>query len=214
MEEPCFDFLRTKETLGYQVYPLYRNTSGVLGFSVTVQTQATKFSSEWVEERVQCFLSSFGRRLSSLSADAFRTQLQALVQQKKKHDSSLREEVERNWNEVTTQQYFYHRVLRQVEVLLSLSQEDLVSWFNELQENNRKLSVHVVGFGEQEEQEECECVESSAGGAVAVASSHDETKELHFLSASSPWLQQATPICDISAFNAALPLHPPHKVLQ
>lgn len=72
MEEPCFDFLRTKETLGsvsllftphkssggaasvltdlhrlipsrYQVYPTCRNTSGVLGFSVTVETQATKF---------------------------------------------------------------------------------------------------------------------------------------------------------------------------
>lgn len=77
MEEPCFDFLRTKETLGwvyrcqinnigvqhsstsvlylktksisasvtsrYQVYPTCRNTSGVLGFSVTVETQATKY---------------------------------------------------------------------------------------------------------------------------------------------------------------------------
>lgn len=27
----------------YQVYPTCRNTSGVLGFSVTVETQATKF---------------------------------------------------------------------------------------------------------------------------------------------------------------------------
>ncbi|XP_034035200.1 nardilysin-like [Thalassophryne amazonica] len=43
MEELCFDFLRTKETLGYQVYPACRNTSGVLGFSITVETQATKF---------------------------------------------------------------------------------------------------------------------------------------------------------------------------
>lgn len=29
--------------LRYQVYPTCRNTSGVLGFSVTVETQATKF---------------------------------------------------------------------------------------------------------------------------------------------------------------------------
>ncbi|XP_013888703.1 nardilysin [Austrofundulus limnaeus] len=43
MEEPCFHFLRTEETLGYQVYPSCRNTSGVLGFSITVETQATKF---------------------------------------------------------------------------------------------------------------------------------------------------------------------------
>lgn len=27
----------------YQVYPTCRNTSGVLGFSITVETQATKY---------------------------------------------------------------------------------------------------------------------------------------------------------------------------
>ncbi|XP_055077197.1 nardilysin-like [Periophthalmus magnuspinnatus] len=208
MEEPCFDFLRTKETLGYQVYPSCRNTSGVLGFSVTVKTQATKFSSELVEARVQSFLSSFGGRLSSLGADSFRTQTLALVQQKKKQDSHLGEEVERHWSEVMTQQYVYDRVHREVSALLSFSQDDLVSWFNELREDNRQLSVHVVGFGA----EEGDSLDSTVGGDVN--SSYEEEQELLFLSASSPRLQQATPICDIRAFNTALPLHPYHKVLQ
>ncbi|XP_065411443.1 nardilysin-like isoform X5 [Chrysemys picta bellii] len=47
MEEPCFNFLRTKQTLGYHVYPTCRNTSGILGFSVTVTTQATK--NKWLD---------------------------------------------------------------------------------------------------------------------------------------------------------------------
>ncbi|GCB82797.1 hypothetical protein scyTo_0023947, partial [Scyliorhinus torazame] len=48
MEEPCFDYLRTKETLGYHVYPSCRNTSGILGFSITVETQATKFKCVYI----------------------------------------------------------------------------------------------------------------------------------------------------------------------
>uniref|UniRef100_A0A673C557 Nardilysin-like n=1 Tax=Sphaeramia orbicularis TaxID=375764 RepID=A0A673C557_9TELE len=110
MEEPCFDFLRTKETLGYQVYPTCRNTSGVLGFSVTVETQATKFSSEFVEAKIEEFLVSFGERLSGLSEDAFKTQVTALIKLKECEDAHLGEEVDRNWFEVVTQQYVFDRL--------------------------------------------------------------------------------------------------------
>uniref|UniRef100_A0A7N4PQ58 Nardilysin convertase n=1 Tax=Sarcophilus harrisii TaxID=9305 RepID=A0A7N4PQ58_SARHA len=78
MEEPCFDFLRTKQTLGYHVYPTCRNTSGILGFSVTVGTQATKFNSEVVDKKIEEFLSSFEERMENLTEDAFHTQIQAL----------------------------------------------------------------------------------------------------------------------------------------
>uniref|UniRef100_A0A672JBV9 Nardilysin a (N-arginine dibasic convertase) n=1 Tax=Salarias fasciatus TaxID=181472 RepID=A0A672JBV9_SALFA len=75
MDEPCFDFLRTKETLGYHVYPTCRNTSGVLGFSVTVETQATKFNTELVELKIEEFLASFGEKLNALTEEAFTTQV-------------------------------------------------------------------------------------------------------------------------------------------
>uniref|UniRef100_A0A673CCS5 Nardilysin-like n=1 Tax=Sphaeramia orbicularis TaxID=375764 RepID=A0A673CCS5_9TELE len=114
MEEPCFDFLRTKETLGYQVYPTCRNTSGVLGFSVTVETQATKFSSEFVEAKIEEFLVSFGERLSGLSEDAFKTQVTALIKLKECEDAHLGEEVDRNWFEVVTQQYVFDRLNKEV----------------------------------------------------------------------------------------------------
>merc|ERR1712150_317971 len=40
MEEPVFDILRTKEQLGYAVYSMLRNTYGILGVSITVNSQA------------------------------------------------------------------------------------------------------------------------------------------------------------------------------
>ena len=43
MDEPCFDNLRTKHQLGYTVYSMARNTSGVVAVSITVCSQTDKF---------------------------------------------------------------------------------------------------------------------------------------------------------------------------
>lgn len=43
MAEPVFDTLRTKEQLGYDVYCTNRNTFGIMGVSITVNSQADKF---------------------------------------------------------------------------------------------------------------------------------------------------------------------------
>ena len=43
MEEPCFDILRTREQLGYSVYCTHTNMYNVIGFDVTVNSQANKY---------------------------------------------------------------------------------------------------------------------------------------------------------------------------
>ncbi|XP_058887819.1 nardilysin-like isoform X2 [Acipenser ruthenus] len=113
MEEPCFDFLRTKETLGYHVYPTCRNTSGVLGFSVTVETQATKFNTEEVDKKIEEFLTGFGEKMASVADEAFKAQVVALIKLKECEDTHLGEEVDRNWYEVVTQQYVFDRLNRE-----------------------------------------------------------------------------------------------------
>uniref|UniRef100_A0A669DI47 Nardilysin b (N-arginine dibasic convertase) n=1 Tax=Oreochromis niloticus TaxID=8128 RepID=A0A669DI47_ORENI len=211
MEEPCFDFLRTKETLGYQVYPTCRNTSGVLGFSVTVETQATKFSSEFVEAKIEEFLVSFGERLSGLSDEAFGTQVTALIKLKECEDAHLGEEVDRNWFEVVTQQYVFDRLNKEIEVLKTFTQQELVSWFLEHRNSSsRKLSVHVVGFGVEEGDQSAACSPDSATSSSA----YGEVSELTFVPTSSPSLQDATLITDIRAFTSSLPLHPYHKIIN
>ncbi|XP_076010587.1 nardilysin b [Genypterus blacodes] len=216
MEEPCFDFLRTKETLGYQVYPTCRNTSGVLGFSVTVETQATKFSTEFVEEKIEEFLLCFGERLSGLNEEAFRTQVTALIKLKECEDAHLGEEVDRNWFEVVTQQFVFDRLNKEIEALKIFSQQDLVSWFLEHRNgSSRKLSVHVVGFGLEEndppEQSACCTPDSPDNPAV---SAYGEVSELTFLPLSASSLQDAVLIDDIRVFTSSLPLHPYHKILS
>uniref|UniRef100_A0AAV2KUD5 p53 tetramerisation domain-containing protein n=1 Tax=Knipowitschia caucasica TaxID=637954 RepID=A0AAV2KUD5_KNICA len=159
--------------------------------------------SEWVESKIAAFLDSCGALVSSLGAVLFRSHVEALVQLKSAEDTNLGEEVNHNWREILKQEYVFDRKEEEVRALLSFSQNDLVSCFREIVNHGRKLSVHVVGFGEQEG-------DSPGGGAVSYL--HDDAIELHFLPLPLPWLQQATPIRDISAFTAALPLHPLHKV--
>ncbi|XP_045918855.1 nardilysin-like [Micropterus dolomieu] len=219
MEEPCFDFLRTKETLGYHVYPTCRNTSGVLGFSVTVETQASKFNTELVELKIEEFLASFGEKLNSLTEEAFNTQVTALVKLKECEDTHLGEEVDRNWAEVVTQQYVFDRLNREIDALKQMTRAELVSWFNEHRgQNSRKLSVHVVGFGAEESDEEEEGggrkEEGEEGKEEDLSgSTYGEVSKLTFL-AVSPKMADAIAIMDIPAFTEGLPLFPYHKILQ
>ncbi|XP_056151210.1 nardilysin [Lampris incognitus] len=217
MEEPCFDFLRTKETLGYHVYPTCRNTSGILGFSVTVETQATKFNTETVELKIEEFLASFGEKLDALTEDAFNTQVTALVKLKECEDTHLGEEVDRNWAEVVTQQYVFERLNREIEALKQMTKAELVSWFQiHRGEESRKLSVHVVGFGVEENDDESgrkKTEEQEVEEEELCSSAYGEVSKLTFLPA-SPKMANATAIMDIPAFTQSLPLFPYHKILK
>ncbi|XP_053484659.1 nardilysin isoform X1 [Ictalurus furcatus] len=206
MEEPCFDFLRTKETLGYHVYPTCRNTSGILGFSITVETQATKFSTEHVEMKMEEFLQSFGETLAALTDDAFRSHVTALVKLKQCEDTHLGEEVERHWNEVITQQYVYDRLQHEIKALKLISKAELIDWFlHHRSQISRRLSVHVVGFGSQENDPPAE--------EEPETSQYGQVSELVFLSPSHTSPSDII-ITNIRAFTHTLTLYPYHKVLQ
>uniref|UniRef100_A0A3Q3EER4 Coenzyme PQQ synthesis protein F-like C-terminal lobe domain-containing protein n=1 Tax=Labrus bergylta TaxID=56723 RepID=A0A3Q3EER4_9LABR len=196
---PCFAQIR-RQTL-YQVYPTCRNTSGVLGFSVTVETQATKFSTEFVEAKIEEFLVSFGECLSGLSEEAFKTQVTALIKLKECEDAHLGEEVDRNWFEVVTQQYVFKRLNKEVRGT-SIPRSVMTSYHTSHHRRVWKdhLSNHqLIGLFPD---------------SPPSSSAYGEVSELNFLPASSPALQDVTLISDIRAFTSSLPLHPYHKILS
>uniref|UniRef100_A0A8D2EFL9 Nardilysin n=1 Tax=Theropithecus gelada TaxID=9565 RepID=A0A8D2EFL9_THEGE len=206
MEEPCFDFLRTKQTLGYHVYPTCRNTSGILGFSVTVGTQATKYS-EVVDKKIEEFLSSFEEKIENLTEEAFNTQVTALIKLKECEDTHLGEEVDRNWNEVVTQQYLFDRLAHEIEALKSFSKSDLVNWFKAHRgPGSKMLSVHVVGYGKYELEED-----STPSGEDSNSSC--EVMQLTYLPTSPLLADCIIPITDIRAFTSTLNLLPYHKIV-
>uniref|UniRef100_A0A8C6DD05 Nardilysin n=1 Tax=Moschus moschiferus TaxID=68415 RepID=A0A8C6DD05_MOSMO len=208
MEEPCFDFLRTKQTLGYHVYPTCRNTSGILGFSVTVGTQATKYNSEVVDKKIEEFLSSFEEKIENLTEDAFNTQVTALIKLKECEDTHLGEEVDRNWNEVVTRQYLFDRLAHEIEALKSFSKSDLVNWFKAHRgPRSKMLSVHVVGFGKYELEEDGTPSSEDSNSACDVM-------QLTYLPASPLLVDCTIPIIDIRGFTSRLNLLPYHKIVK
>uniref|UniRef100_UPI00398EE6D8 nardilysin-like n=1 Tax=Pristiophorus japonicus TaxID=55135 RepID=UPI00398EE6D8 len=208
MEEPCFDFLRTKETLGYHVYPSCRNTSGILGFSITVETQATKFNTEVVDKKIEEFLSIFYKKLTTMSQDSFSTQVTALVKLKLCEDTHLGEEVDRNWDEVFTQQYLFDRLTHEIQALQSFTKANLVDWFRAHQEcKSKKLSIHVIGHGQHEPEKPTD------DATFESKSMYGDVSLITFLPV-SPLMAHTTPINDIHAFTSTLKLFPYHKILK
>ncbi|XP_044277422.1 nardilysin-like [Varanus komodoensis] len=206
MEEPCFDFLRTKNTLGYHVYPATRNTSGILGFSVTVTTQATKYNTEFVDKKIEEFFLYFENKLRNLSEEEFTAQVSALIKLKQTNDSHLGEEVERNWNEVITQQYLFDRLAREIVALKSLTKHHLLDWFLAFRGKYRRiLSTHVVGYGKQEGDLEVPQTSTAQDSLFA------KIPELTFLSSS---VLNFPTIMDIQAFTSTLNILPYHKILK
>ncbi|XP_030015693.1 nardilysin-like [Sphaeramia orbicularis] len=95
------------------------------------------------------------------------------------------------------------------------SQAELVSWFLEHRNSSRKLSVHVVGFGVEENDPSDQSVPCPSDGTDNPPSSmYGEVSELSFLPAWTLQLQDAALITDIRAFTASLPLHPYHEILH
>lgn len=156
MEEPVFDILRTREQLGYNVYATLRNTFGVLGFSITVDFQADKFSASHVDERIEAFLNQFNLNLKAMTEDDLQTRVQSLIKLKQVPDVSLDEEVSRNWNEILSEEYLFDRLQQEIEQLPLVSLDEIRSFFQQYGlafkgSERRKLSVQVIGNSKQNE---------------------------------------------------------------
>ncbi|XP_011881239.1 PREDICTED: nardilysin isoform X2 [Vollenhovia emeryi] len=148
MEEPLFNRLRTQEQLGYDVSCTLRDINGILGYSITVHTQADKYTTEHVDQRIEEFLKSFNKILEKFSEEELDEVKEALRKLKQCADIDLEEEVNRNWAEITRWQYMFDRLEREVLAIKDIKINELREWSvkHTMNGNNfRKLSVHVVG---------------------------------------------------------------------
>ena len=149
MEEPVFDTLRTKEQLGYSVFSMLRNTHGIIGLSITVNTQATKFTADHVDERIEAFIDWYvNDKLKNLTDDEFDEVITTLIKQKSQADVTLHEEFSRYWNEITNSEYLFERNQHEIKLLESCDKKEMIKFMSNLlkaEKDRRKLSVQVIG---------------------------------------------------------------------
>ncbi|XP_064472121.1 nardilysin-like [Ornithodoros turicata] len=156
MEGPCFDVLRTKAQVGYDVSCHNKNTFGVVGFAITVTFSAKKFACTFVDEEIEAFLRKFSAKIQQMTDKQFQSRVQSLMKRKSVSDFTLKDEADLYWEEITSAGYVFDRLTQEVEFLKTLSSDDFKGWCISLLPFNsqgggahrRKLSIQVVGSGE------------------------------------------------------------------
>ncbi|XP_069175846.1 nardilysin-like [Procambarus clarkii] len=156
MDEPVFDVLRTREQLGYHVFCTNHITFGILGLSVTVNTQANKFSVSHIDERIEAFLQEFMDTLSNMKQDELAELKETLTSMKQTIDLTLREEVDRNWSEIVNEEYVFNRLKRQIELIPNITHKSVMECIKHISSHKdnpgyKKLSVQVVGAANPQE---------------------------------------------------------------
>lgn len=149
IEEPAFDILRTKEQLGYHVDCSARNTFGVLGYMVKVECQATKYSTDYVDERIEEFLKHSQKLLEETTEDQLSQIKGDLIKTKEVADVHLQEEVSRNWEEIITDDYMFDRNKQEIQAISTVTLGELRDWWKRHnkfgnKDNFRKISIQVI----------------------------------------------------------------------
>lgn len=146
MREPLFNFIRTKEQLGYAVSCYSKKDEDVLGFTITVESQEKRKSSWVVDEKIETFLKDFSAHLQEMSESDFEKIKRSIIAHKRSVDVELESEVCRNWIEIRDSNYQFERSDIEARQMELLRKDDLTIFFNDhfLSSNARKLSVHVV----------------------------------------------------------------------
>ncbi|CAO1435225.1 unnamed protein product [Diamesa serratosioi] len=148
MEEPLFNILRTQEQLGYSVDCSERDNCGILGITITIQSQENKNPATAVEKRIDNFLMSDVKDLvEGLTDEHFTVVQETLIKLKSIVDIDLESEVNRYWGEIVSKDYLFNRLELEAQMLTTITKKDVIEFYktNVNLMNRRKLSVQVVG---------------------------------------------------------------------
>ncbi|GAA50589.1 nardilysin [Clonorchis sinensis] len=134
LSEPAFDYLRTKETLGYQVYlRAWRSTPGGnlhAGASVVACSQANQFTASHVAGRLSAFWYHIVPRiLAGIEEETFQTAVASLITMAQLEDPNMLTEAERNWTEILIGECMFNRREASVKVLKTVTKKSLFEFF-------------------------------------------------------------------------------------
>lgn len=119
--EPIFYVLRTIEQLAYLVSFDACNHFGILGYEITVNSQETNVSAEYVEDRIEQFRRNFKIiYLEEMLDEDFNTKKAIVVKNKLNNDNKLSDEVKRNWMEIKNGEYVFDRLEKEAEHLSAI----------------------------------------------------------------------------------------------
>ncbi|KAK3446700.1 hypothetical protein EUGRSUZ_A02359 [Eucalyptus grandis] len=146
-KQPAFHQLRSVEQLGYITVLMQRNDYGIRGLQFIIQS--TVKGPGHIDLRVEEFLKMFESKLSQMTNEEFKSNVNALIDMKLEKHKNLREECAFYWKEISDGTLKFDRRETEVEALRQLKQQELLDFFNEYIKvgaaRKKTLSVRVYG---------------------------------------------------------------------
>ncbi|KAG5345102.1 NRDC protein, partial [Acromyrmex charruanus] len=140
--------LRIQEKFSY-VSCDFRDINGMLGYSITVYTQADECTTEYIDQRIEEFLNSFRIVLEQFSEKKLDDVKEGLRISKQHDDTEiLKNRVNRDWSEITKRQYMFDRYEKEALAIDNININKLREFFKKHTLNGnsfRKLSTHLIG---------------------------------------------------------------------
>lgn len=108
-----------------------------------VNSQENKFSSEYIEERIEAFRTELLNIIRQTTDVEFQQYKESLAKIKLNDDNSMKDEVSRNWAEIITNEYAFDRGHLDVECLNSITKTQFLEFFEKHFHHTKKLSIQV-----------------------------------------------------------------------
>ena len=176
-----------------------RDNCGIIGFSVTIQSQESKHRADFVDEKIDEFLFvRFAEWLKEMPDEQFNTSKISLIKLKKIQDPELKTEVDRNWAEVTSVEYLFDRNEREAECLMEFDKNHLMDFYeNHIKiKQLQKLCIQVIGSS-------VECLKK--------VDAEEEVKDIRLKIMEGEGRKNQIIISDIEAFKQTLFVFPVTK---
>lgn len=143
-DEPAFDQLRSKEQLGYVVWSGARYSSTTIGYRVIIQSERT---AQYLESRIDSFLSSFGQTLETMSEDEFEGHKRSVINKRLEKLKNLESETSRYWAHIGAEDFAFQQNETDAAGVRALTKPDLIDFYRQAIDPNSstrgKLSIHL-----------------------------------------------------------------------
>ncbi|KAE8149605.1 a-pheromone processing metallopeptidase Ste23 [Aspergillus avenaceus] len=143
-DEPAFDQLRSKEQLGYVVWSGARYSATTVGYRVIIQSERT---AQYLESRINAFLSNFGKTLEEMSDDEFEGHKRSVINKRLEKLKNLGSETTRFWSYIGSEYFDFVQNESDAANVRSLGKSDLVQFYKQFVDpespTRGKLSVHL-----------------------------------------------------------------------
>ena len=144
----AYDYLRTKEQLGYGVACQMEEKGGLIGISIIVLSQENKNSYKKVIAKMDHFMNEIAKKtIEELTDDEFMKFKDARIKRLLAEDLDLNTEVAKSWNEIKEHDFIFERYELSADDTRTITKSDLQDFFESFTqfENMRLFSVQVIG---------------------------------------------------------------------